>query len=156
MEPAQEAVRPPGSPSARLREAQWEAPPAFDVPQPRRRQARLSLFKMLVILGPVLVGLYLGVGRWRAYRNREINKYLNQATEQLKHDSYASYKKACEAADKVLELDPTSTKAQACLAYAWAIRWGEHGGGDEARRQAEEHLQGAKKGQELRYFFYSA
>ena len=67
------------------------------------------------------------------------------ATEQLKHDSFDSYKKACEAADKALEVDPDSTAAHGYLAYAYAIRWGEHGGGDDARQQAEEHLAAAQE-----------
>jgi cellulose synthase operon protein C len=88
--------------------------------------------------------------------NREFKKHLDVATEQLKHDSFDSYKKAVEAADKALEVFPDSTVAHGYLAYAWAIRWGEHGGGDDARRKAEEHLESAKKGGEVSSHLYAA
>jgi tetratricopeptide (TPR) repeat protein len=110
----------------------------------------------LVILVPLVLGGYFFYGRWSAQRSREIKKQLDTATEQLKHDSYESYKKACEAADKALEVDPDSTAAHGYLAYAYAIRWGEHGGGDDARRKAEEHLASAKQGKELSSHLYAA
>jgi tetratricopeptide (TPR) repeat protein len=109
---------------------------------------------MLMI--PLTIVGYTVFGRWRAYHNREIKKYLDEAAEQLRHDSYSSYKKACEAADKVLSLDPGSTAAHGYLAYAYAVRWGEHGGGEEAHRIAEEHLQAAIKGGEVSSYLYAS
>jgi tetratricopeptide (TPR) repeat protein len=89
-------------------------------------------------------------------RNRQFKKHMDAATEQLKHDSYDSYKKACDAAVAGLEVYPDSAVAHGYLAYAWAIRWGEHGGGDDARRRAEEHLEAAKKGEEVSSHLYAA
>src|SRR5260370_18372364 len=85
-----------------------------------------------------------------------MKKDVEQAVEQLRHDSYSSYQKASEAADKVLELDPTSTAAHGYLAYAYAVRWGEHGGGDVAHRIAEEHLQAAIQGVAVSSYLYAA
>ncbi|MFY1829013.1 tetratricopeptide repeat protein [Myxococcus fulvus] len=76
---------------------------------------------------------------------RELKKHLEASAELLKRDSFDSYKKACEEADKALEVNSDSGLAHGYLAYAYAIRWGEHGGGDEARRRAEEHLAAGMK-----------
>jgi tetratricopeptide (TPR) repeat protein len=121
------------------------------VPSKRRTLAILLLLSI-----PVAGGSYFLWGRWKAQRNREIKKNLANAAEQLRHDSYDSYKRACAAADKVLELDPGSTPAHGYLAYAYAVRWGEHGGGDEARKLAEEHLEAAKRGGEISSHLYAA
>ncbi|HYO58998.1 tetratricopeptide repeat protein, partial [Archangium sp.] len=110
----------------------------------------------LLIAVPIILGGYFVQGRMAAQRNREIKKQLDAATEQLKHDSFASYKKACEAADKALEVDDNSTAAHGYLAYAYAIRWGEHGGGDDARKKAEDHLAAAKKSGEISSHLYAA
>ncbi|RKG88710.1 tetratricopeptide repeat protein, partial [Corallococcus sp. CA053C] len=111
------------------------------------RSKMLSLVLLLLI--PLFAGGYGWYSAQAKKRGRELKKNLDVATEQLKHDSFASYKKACEAADLALEVDPDSTAAHGYLAYAYAIRWGEHGGGDDARRQAEEHLAAAQKSKEL-------
>ncbi|PTL78662.1 tetratricopeptide repeat protein [Vitiosangium sp. GDMCC 1.1324] len=110
----------------------------------------------LLIAVPLVLGGYAVQGRMAAQRTREIKKQLEAATDQLKHDSFDSYKKACEAADKALNVDPDSTAAHGYLAYAYAIRWGEHGGGDDARHKAEEHLAAAKKGKEISSHLYAA
>ena len=110
----------------------------------------------LLLAIPLAGGSYFLWGRWKAQRNREIKKNLANAAEQLRHDSYDSYKRACAAADKVLELDPNSTAAHGYLAYAYAVRWGEHGGGDEARKLAQEHLEAAKRGGEISSHLYAA
>ncbi|MGE6757364.1 tetratricopeptide repeat protein [Corallococcus interemptor] len=125
-----------------------------DEPSSRRKSAPKSNgSKMLSLILLILIPLFAGGYGWYSAqakkRGRELKKNLDVATEQLKHDSFASYKKACEAADLALEVDPDSTAAHGYLAYAYAIRWGEHGGGDDARRQAEEHLAAAQKGKEL-------
>ena len=110
----------------------------------------------LAVMLPLLVAGYFIHGRSVKQRNSEISKQLKTATEELKHDSYESYKKACDAAAKALEVEPDHTAAHGYMAYAYAIRWGEHGGGDTARRQAEEHLSAAKKGGELSSHLYAA
>ncbi|RKH38955.1 tetratricopeptide repeat protein, partial [Corallococcus sp. AB050B] len=125
-----------------------------DEPSSRRKSpAKSNGSKMLSLILLILIPLFAGGYGWYSAqakkRGRELKKNLDVATEQLKHDSFASYKKACEAADLALEVDPDSTAAHGYLAYAYAIRWGEHGGGDDARRQAEEHLAAAQKGKEL-------
>lgn len=121
-----------------------------------RSSSRRTWTVLLLLAIPLAGGSYFLIGRWKAQRNREIKKQLGSATEQLRHDSYDSYKRACAAADRVLELDPNSTAAHGYLAYAYAVRWGEHGGGDEARRLAEEHLDAAKKGGEISSHLYAA
>ncbi|QRK08161.1 tetratricopeptide repeat protein [Archangium violaceum] len=130
-----------------------------DAPRkPRKKSAGNSKFITLglLIAVPIILGGYFVQGRMAAHRNREIKKQLEAATDQLKHDSFDSYKKACEAADKALEVDPDSTAAHGYLAYAYAIRWGEHGGGDDARNKAEEHLNAAKKSGEISSHLYAA
>ncbi len=125
-------------------------------PMRRAPSKRRTLAILLLLSIPIAGGTYFLWGRWKAQRNREIKKNLANAAEQLRHDSYESYKRACLAADKVLELDPGSTPAHGYLAYAYAVRWGEHGGGDEARKLAEEHLEAAKRGGEISSQLYAA
>ncbi|MBI3183438.1 MAG: tetratricopeptide repeat protein [Myxococcales bacterium] len=124
--------------------------------QQRTRATKRKRFLTLLVLVPLALGAYWGYGRWKAIRNREIAKLLKEATEQLKHDSYDSYKRACEAADKVLEYEAGHTAAHGYLAYAYSIRWGEHGQGDDARKLAEEHLTQAKEGGDISSHLYAA
>jgi tetratricopeptide (TPR) repeat protein len=122
----------------------------------RSKSTSKNFFFKMLIIAPLCIGIYALWGQWQVRRNREIKKHLDVATEQLKHDSYASYKKACEAADHVLGVDGDSVAAHGYLAYAWTIRWGEHGGGDDARKKAEEHLQAAREGDDLSSHLYAA
>lgn len=118
----------------------------LDDDAPRKSsKGQQKMFLGLVIAIPLLIGGYYGVGQWRAQKAHETSKYLDQAREELKHDSYAGYQKVCDAANKALEVTPDSAAAHGLLAYAYAIRWGEHGDGDEAHKQAEEHLKAAKQ-----------
>ncbi|NMO23462.1 tetratricopeptide repeat protein [Pyxidicoccus fallax] len=109
--------------------------------------------KMVTLVLLVAIPLFaIGYGWYSSnakQKARELKKGLDAASELLKHDSFDSYKKASEAADKVLEVDSDSTVAHGYLAYAYAIRWGEHGGGDDARRKAEEHLAAGKSGDDV-------
>ena len=150
------AARPP----ARAAQAYEEAQEAEEKAERQRQSARMKktrfAFIAMVVALPLFLGSYYFIGQWQARRNREIKKALAEATAQLKHDSYESYKKACEAADQALELDPDSVAAHGYLAYAWAIRWGEHGGGDSARKNAEEHLEAAIAGKEDSSYMYAA
>jgi len=125
-------------------------------PAPRAPSMRRTVAIVLLLAIPLAGGSYFLWGRWKAQRNREIKKNLAYAAEQLRHDSYESYKRASIAADKVLELDPGSTAAHGYLAYAYVVRWGEHGGGDEARKLAEEHLEAGKRGGEISSHLYAA
>ncbi|WP_205507732.1 tetratricopeptide repeat protein [Myxococcus vastator] len=125
-----------------------------DEPVSRRRASSGGNGSKMVTLG-LLVAIPLfaiGYGWYSANartKSRELKKSLDAASELLKHDSFDSYKKAVEAADLALEVDADSAVAHGYLAYAWAIRWGEHGGGDDARRQAEEHLAAGKESGDL-------
>ncbi|HVE86807.1 MAG TPA: tetratricopeptide repeat protein, partial [Myxococcales bacterium] len=121
----------------------------------KKKQTR-SVFLALMALLPLTLGGYYVIGQYRARQARERNRHLALAAEQLKHDSYDSYQKASKEADAALGFDSSSGAAHAYLAYAYAIRWGEHGGGDAARQQAEEHLAEAKKSGEVSAYLYSA
>ncbi|MCP3098715.1 tetratricopeptide repeat protein [Myxococcus sp. K15C18031901] len=122
-----------------------------DDESPRNRRApqggkggKLITIALLVAL-PLFIA---GYGWYTAHTRkvaRELKKHLEASAELLKRDSFDSYKKACEEADKALEVDADSAQAHGYLAYAYAIRWGEHGGGDNARRLAEEHLAAGTK-----------
>ncbi|MGO9832513.1 MAG: tetratricopeptide repeat protein, partial [Myxococcaceae bacterium] len=113
-------------------------------------------FFLLLLVGVVtVVGLYVW-GQWTARRANIYSRNLKEASEQLKHDSFSSYKLACTAAEQALEVEPKAVPPHAYLAYAYAIRWGEHGDGDDARRFAEEHLQAAKAGGEVDSHLYAA
>ncbi|QSQ24315.1 tetratricopeptide repeat protein [Pyxidicoccus parkwayensis] len=125
-----------------------------DAPSSRRRPAKGgSAGKMVTLALLVAIPLFaIGYGWYSSHakaRARELKKSLDVASELLKRDSFDSYKKACEAADKALEVDSESTMAHGYLAYAYAIRWGEHGGGDDARHKAEENLAAGKQGKDV-------
>jgi cellulose synthase operon protein C len=109
----------------------------------------------LVVAVLSVTGFYVW-GQWSARRANIFSRSLKEASEQLKHDSFASYKLACTAAEQALEVEPKSVAPHAYLAYAYAIRWGEHGDGDDARRFAEENLQAAKVGGEVDSHMYAA
>lgn len=109
---------------------------------------------LLVTLG--LGGLF-AVRQSRAERDTEIAKLLKQMQEELSHDNYASYKRACELGEKITEdLDPDLFSAHAFLAYAYSIRWGEHGEGDRAKVPALEHLEKAKAAGQDHSYLYAA
>jgi tetratricopeptide (TPR) repeat protein len=114
-----------------------------------------------VTIGVLLVAI-LGGGGWFAWGQyngklkNEASKFLRAAAAELKHDSYDSYKKAIEAADNALEKRSDSVAAHGMLAYAHAIRWGEHGGGDEDRKAAEEHLAAGLKTGDRSVWLYAA
>jgi len=115
------------------------------VPTPATKQGHATRFVIMAIAGAVIIGGWYGYGQWKAARDIKLKKSLKEASEQLRHDSFASYKKATDAATAALDVDPKSTLAHGYLAYAYAIRWGEHGDGDDARRFAEEHLAAVRR-----------
>jgi len=102
-------------------------------------------FILTAFAAVAIIGGWYGWGQWKAARDIKLKKYLKEASEQLRHDSFASYKKATDAASAALDIDPNSALAHGYLAYAYAIRWGEHGDGDDARRFAEEHLASVRR-----------
>ncbi|WP_164013003.1 tetratricopeptide repeat protein [Pyxidicoccus trucidator] len=169
--PAAPPQRAPGAGNA----ARGEAQPARPAPQPRRapvvvqevdeddddevsssrrRPASAGRGQRTVTMA-LVAGIVLSLGGYYFYSKhstetaRALKKSLDGASALLKHDSFDSYKKASEAADQALEVDADSTVAHGYLAYAYAIRWGEHGGGDDARRKAEEHLAAGKQGKDV-------
>src|SRR5215469_840692 len=115
------------------------------VPTPATKQGHATRFVIMAIAGVLIIGGWYGYGQWKAARDIKLKKSLKEASEQLRHDSFASYKKATDAATAALDVDPKSALAHGYLAYAYAIRWGEHGDGDDARRFAEEHLAAVRK-----------
>ncbi len=123
---------------------------------PRRARKGGGVTAALFVVAVLVVGGYYGLSAYRKKRNTEIKKQLNEASDQLRHDSYDSYRKASEAAKRALEVDSSSVAAHGYLAYAQAIIWGEHGGGDPARKLAEEHLEEAKSGGDVSSQMYAA
>jgi cellulose synthase operon protein C len=116
------------------------APPAL-----KKGHANATRFIITAVAAVVIISGWYGWGQWRARRDVALKKNLKEVSEQLRHDSFASYKKATNAAEAALEVDPSSAQVHSYLAYAWAIRWGEHGDGDDARRFAEEHLAAVRR-----------
>jgi tetratricopeptide (TPR) repeat protein len=131
-----------------------------DAPQSKKGAKKPNISKYISLgLAVALVVSVVGysvISSRTKERKLQFKKHMDVATEQLKHDSYDSYKKACEAAMAGLEVFSDSAVAHGYLAYAWSIRWGEHGGGDDARRQAEEHLEAGKKVGEVSSHLYAA
>ena len=154
------AARPQPRPAARPVAADWDEPVSEEVDvAPRRKQApgkAKYMFFALLAIAPLSIGGYSYWTKATAERNREIKKLLDVAADELKHDSYSCYLKAADAAAKVLDKDASSVAAHGYLAYTWAVVWGEHGGGDDARRRAEEHLALAKKGGEANSHLFAA
>jgi tetratricopeptide (TPR) repeat protein len=135
---------PPPSPPPMLEESDPHAATAAAASAHKARHSRI--FIMLLLALPIVVGGYFLIGQWRSKRRNEFNRQLISAREQLKRDNWDSYKRARASATRALEINPDSTEAHAYMAYAYAIEWGEHGGGDAARKEAERHLERALKG----------
>jgi tetratricopeptide (TPR) repeat protein len=115
-----------------------------EAPLPAKK-GHATRFILTAVAAVAIIGGWYGWGQWKAARDIRLKKSLKEASEQLRHDSFASYKKATDAATAALDIDPNSALAHGYLAYAYAIRWGEHGDGDEARRLAEEHLASVRR-----------
>ena len=114
-------------------------------PPPAAKKGHATRFVITAVAGVLIIGGWYGYGQWKAGRDIKLKKSLKEASEQLRHDSFASYKKATDAATAALDIDPNSALAHGYLAYAYAIRWGEHGDGDDARRFAEENLAAVRR-----------
>jgi len=115
------------------------------LPPPAAKKGHATRFVITAVAGVLIIGGWYGYGQWKAARDIKLKKSLKEASEQLRHDSFASYKKATDAATAALDIDPNSALAHGYLAYAYAIRWGEHGDGDDARRFAEENLAAVRR-----------
>ncbi|MBM4379633.1 MAG: tetratricopeptide repeat protein [Deltaproteobacteria bacterium] len=149
--PRAAAQAPPPAPRV---EAWSEPAPVREAPRARRSSPAV-FFGLLLVFGGA-VSAYWVLGQRSAREKREVKKLLDQASEHLRHDAYDAYVGACKAAEEALDIRPDSGVAHGYLAYAWAIRWGEHGGGDEARNQAEEHLEAARQSGEESSYLYAA
>jgi tetratricopeptide (TPR) repeat protein len=136
-----------GMPPALARSAPAAAAADDDDEAPARpaKKGHATRFMIAAVAAVVVIVGWYGWGQWRAGRDIRFKKNLKEVSDQLRHDSFASYKKATDAAQAALEVEPSSVLAHGYLAYAYAIRWGEHGDGDDARRFAEEHLAAVRR-----------
>lgn len=148
-------------PSFEPEESVSEASEVSELSTPRKKKKKDSgsslakaLFFMLIFAVPVGAGAYYGVGQYLAKRNREVKRYIQNATDLLKTDTFAAYKEACSLAEKALDLDPNSGMAHRILAYAYTVRWGEHEHDDEIKRRAEENLREGKVSSEKENLSY--
>lgn len=111
---------------------------------------------VLIVVFLVLAGSLAGMFVYRTNKSKretEIAQLLKKMQDEISHDNYASYKQACEMGEHITtDLDASLFSAHAFQAYAYAIRWGEHGEGDTAKTRAIDHLEKAKKaGQDHSY-----
>jgi len=97
----------------------------------------------------IMVAGALSLGGYFIYRSHKkdienkIEKLLNGMKNETQHDSYSSYRRACDYGEQITtELDSSLFSAHAYLAYAYAIRWGEHG--EDVADRAKDHLAKAK------------
>lgn len=110
----------------------------------KAKRGLMGLVATVVVLA-IGFGGWFGYTRWRAERDREIEKLLTRTNDEIRRDTYASYKAATATAEQILELEPDNYVAHAYLAYINALRWGEQGEGDDFKRRAVEHLARARK-----------
>ena len=137
-----------GMPPALARSATAAAAAAADddeAPLLPAKKGHATRFMIAAVAAVVVIVGWYGWGQWKGARDIRFKKNLKEVSDQLRHDSFASYKKATDAAQAALEVEPSSVLAHGYLAYAYAIRWGEHGDGDDARRFAEEHLAAVRR-----------
>jgi tetratricopeptide (TPR) repeat protein len=157
--PAQAAPKPrTTNPEMRALRPSFEVDDEDEDAPARRKPAgkqQKAFFAMMGLIPLALIGYYV-VGQIQAKHVVELRTHLTAASEALKHDSYDAYITVCKEAEEALKVDPNSTAAHAYLAYAYTIRWGEHGGGDEAQNLAREHLDAAKKTGEEDSHIYAA
>lgn len=118
----------------------------FEEPAPRAAAGGSGAVTLgfLVLAVVALGGYYAWTAKVKATRSA-IAQALKDTAEHLKHDSYASYQRAAESAEKIIQLEPDSIAGHSYLAYVYAIRWGEHGEGETAKQQAMDHLERARK-----------
>lgn len=161
---AQIPARPPSAPPARPARAPLPAAPAFpptsyeelatkygeEEAQRTHKGGRLGLIALASLILLSIAGLtYYRIQRKaEADHKRTVDRLLRLMREELAHDSYAGYKKACDYGEQIvgdLGIDEEMLLgARSYLAYAYAIRWGEHGEGEAAEKGAADHLAKAK------------
>ena len=95
----------------------------------------------IILVGAMGLGAYYYLSKQRRITEQKIDALLKQVRAEIDHDNFAGYRKACEYGEQIVtELDNSLYSAHAYLAYAYAIRWGEHGEGENVERAAKEHL----------------
>ncbi len=144
--PVQQAPAPAPAPAPVVFDTRrWEED-EDEEPRASAQSAKRGLVSLVVTVVVLVIGLggWFGYTRWRAERDREIEKLLTRTNDEIRKDTYASYKEASEAAAEILELEPDNYVAHAYLAYIAALRWGEQGEGDDFKRRALQHLEDAR------------
>jgi cellulose synthase operon protein C len=111
---------------------------------------------VFAVLAMLAIGGYAVVTRYQARAKKDVNKFLALTARELKHDSYDSYQKATVQAEAAVNADASNPMAHAYLAYIWAIRSGEHGGGPDAEKQARDHLAEATESKEPQQYAIAA
>ncbi|MBI5546056.1 MAG: hypothetical protein HY901_19360, partial [Deltaproteobacteria bacterium] len=97
----------------------------------------------IILAGGLALGGFFMIRKANEVRDGKIAKLLKGIQDELAHDSFASYKKACDYGSQIVsDLDSQHYPAHAFLAYGYAIRWGEHG--EDVQERAKEHLAKAK------------
>ncbi|MGC4116734.1 MAG: tetratricopeptide repeat protein [Myxococcales bacterium] len=146
--PAQQQPRPVPRPSQPSVTAEELARKFQDPEESLVRKQKSSSKGLVVTVAVILIGA-LGLAGFFFKRKHDaevagkIEKLMNVMRNEIQHDSFAGYKKACEAGTTIVtDLDPSLYSAHAYLAYAYAIRWGEHG--EDVAERAKEHLEKAK------------
>lgn len=147
---------PPSAPP--VRRPQWIPPMEMEEEEPKKRGGpNVALWSLVIVIGGVFgLLIYYWVGQNQQEKQLKVTSHLRSALEQFRRDNHTAYQKAADEARKALELDKSSVPAHAYLAYAQALRWGEHAGGDEALREAERHLAIAKQSGEVFAYTYMA
>src|SRR5262249_56637089 len=97
------------------------------LPPPATKKGHATRFVITAVAGVLIIGGWYGYGQWKAARDIKLKKSLKEASEQLRHDSFASYKKATDAATAALDLDPNSALAPGYRPYADPTRRGDPG-----------------------------
>lgn len=111
----------------------------------RQKHSYTGLVAMVAVvgLGALALGGYFYYRKTTKERDGKIAKLLDVVKNEVAHDSFAGYKKACDAGATIItDLNPDLFSAHAYLAYAYAIRWGEHG--EDVADRAKEHLTKSK------------
>ncbi len=156
--PAPQARPPAAAPARRAAPAQGAQPASYedlasrygepDAPPRHRGPSAIIALVAAVVLSAAGLTYYTVHERAVAANKRTVDKLLRQMREELTHDSYAGYKKACEYGEKIVgdvSIDEDMLLgARSYLAYGYALRWGEHGEGEVAEKSAVEYLAKAK------------
>ncbi len=138
-------VASPGTGRARLDPSSWATDDDDERPTAAKSKTQMVALMLTALLVVGGLGGWYSFTKWSERRTIEISKLLDQTNDQIRKDTYASYKAAAASAERILELDGSNYVAHAYLAFINALRWGEQGEGDDFKRRAIEQLAKAKK-----------